>query len=573
MILILCQSSVFDITARLIRDSLKQQGINAVITTTINNNDDYYIILGGNDITGNLPKPGHYEVYQFEQVNREVGFTRPNWFSGTVGQQYVELLKGAVRVYDYSHLNTELLNQQYSLNCKYLPLAYGQTLERNFKNHASRKNQVVFFGSSNSRRKQIFNNLSENGVNVNSHQTIWRGDKEALLNNSRIALNVHFYPEATLETTRIIELLSYGVVVISERSTDPELDRDYENLVVFCDQDNLSTTIKKWQQKSADEINSYVHGALELFRKKVFKYPVSPELKNHNDSSREITDTVCEADNYPFQRAEVAIRKDKNGEHSVLRLKPKPEIDDMPPVSIVTITRNRVDLFPLAISNYHNFNYPVDKLEWVIVDDSDNDQAEKLQQLVTKIDGVKYIKTELHDIADKRNLAVENASNEIIVHMDDDDYYYPVSIFSRVKLLLDHVKTDIKCVGCSDYGIYHLMDSYSFCMNTKHMSEASMAYYKSFWRQQPFKSHVLGESVPFLRNRRKYVMVMPFEFNLVAITHNKNVTRNFRSLEHVSNKKNNSLFKSMPFETQRLLNRIYRKLLRQQQQHELLQVK
>ena len=40
-----------------------------------------------------------------------------------------------------------------------------------------------------------------------------------------------------------------------------------------------------------------------------------------------------------------------------------------PNVSILTPTWNRTNFLPLMINNITTFNYPKDKLEWVIVDD------------------------------------------------------------------------------------------------------------------------------------------------------------------------------------------------------------
>ena len=37
----------------------------------------------------------------------------------------------------------------------------------------------------------------------------------------------------------------------------------------------------------------------------------------------------------------------------------------------------------------------------------------------------------------KRNICVEHADHDIIVHMDDDDYYPPESIYSRVSALIN----------------------------------------------------------------------------------------------------------------------------------------
>ena len=70
--------------------------------------------------------------------------------------------------------------------------------------------------------------------------------------------------------------------------------------------------------------------------------------------------------------------------------------------------------------------------------------------------------------------------------MDDDDYYPPESVLARVKLLLKYYKQGIRCVGCCQIGVYNIVENYSYLMDCKFPSEASLAYTKSFWNENPF---------------------------------------------------------------------------------------
>ena len=109
----------------------------------------------------------------------------------------------------------------------------------------------------------------------------------------------------------------------------------------------------------------------------------------------------------------------------------------MPGLSVITLTRDRPELFKIALNNWYSFKYTPGQLEWIIVDDS---LEPTVGEIVKKIKGVKYIHIPSDlplSIAEKRNIGVENASHEIIAHMDDDDYYYPFSPYARAKLLLD----------------------------------------------------------------------------------------------------------------------------------------
>ena len=51
--------------------------------------------------------------------------------------------------------------------------------------------------------------------------------------------------------------------------------------------------------------------------------------------------------------------------------------NDLPNVSILTITRNRKSYINLMLKNWNGFDYPRDKLEWIILDDGSEDLTEK----------------------------------------------------------------------------------------------------------------------------------------------------------------------------------------------------
>ena len=79
-------------------------------------------------------------------------------------------------------------------------------------------------------------------------------------------------------------------------------------------------------------------------------------------------------------------------------------------------------------------------MEWIIIDDSDNN-IELLPKRLQNNPNIKHIKLdERTSIGQKRNIAVENCSNEFIICMDDDDYYPPNSIRERVGAMIKYKK-------------------------------------------------------------------------------------------------------------------------------------
>jgi hypothetical protein len=218
-----------------------------------------------------------------------------------------------------------------------------------------------------------------------------------------------------------------------------------------------------------------------------------------------------------------------NGQY-ILKL-PVIDRNDLPYVSILTPTYNRRNIFSLAIYNFLNFDYPQNKLEWIIVDDSDSDD---ISDIIPRQSNIKYIRlTDKHySISEKRNIANENAMHNYRVHMDDDDYYPPESIQCRIKILLKY--PEIGCVGCSQIGIYDIINNRSSISSDGDLtiSEASMAYTQHFWESCEFNpTELKGEYRSFIEGRFNKVMDLPYSFIIYALSHNTNYTSKTREIK------------------------------------------
>lgn len=212
--------------------------------------------------------------------------------------------------------------------------------------------------------------------------------------------------------------------------------------------------------------------------------------------------------------------------------------NDLPYVSIITPTYKRRALFGMALRNFENFIYPKHKMQWVIVDDSlENDEVdETVRDLLPRDKRIKFIHIDTKDapmtIATKRNIAVSNSLHSYIVHMDDDDYYPPESILARIKILLKYQSEGIECCGSTLIGTYNLMSNQSSMSSDGpiSLSEASMAYTKKFWEQRPFDDLcVRGEHKYFTEQRLHKIMDIPYSFILIAVNHKNNFTDHLRS--------------------------------------------
>ncbi len=211
--------------------------------------------------------------------------------------------------------------------------------------------------------------------------------------------------------------------------------------------------------------------------------------------------------------------------------------EDCPPISIVTLLYNRRKFFDLACHNIMLSDYPKDKIEWVIVDDSD-DPNEAVSDRVIQV-GLKsapltlvYVPFERKlPISEKRNIGIKRSKHDIVLFMDDDDHY-PETSFSRRVPWLNRHPWKPQCTACTTIACYDLLRGVS-AVNTppwslplkQRISEATLTFYKSWWdaKKFPFKVNV-GEGEGFLEGREQEVLEMPPQQIIVAFSHKKNTS-------------------------------------------------
>ena len=132
-----------------------------------------------------------------------------------------------------------------------------------------------------------------------------------------------------------------------------------------------------------------------------------------------------------------------------------------PLVSVCTPTFNRRPFIPAMLQCFAHQTYPRDRMEWIIIDDG----TDPIEDLVASHPCVKYFRLEEKiSLGKKRNMMHDQARGDIIVYMDDDDYYPPERVSHAVDTLLDHQKrkTGIKLAGSSEMCIYFKSENLRF---------------------------------------------------------------------------------------------------------------
>jgi hypothetical protein len=211
---------------------------------------------------------------------------------------------------------------------------------------------------------------------------------------------------------------------------------------------------------------------------------------------------------------------------------------DCPPITIVTPTYNRKKLFDIAFHNLLSTDYPRDKIEWIVVEDNEKTPhmvGEGIMSFQIQVPEmkIKYIPIEGRmTIGEKRNIAVENASNEIILFMDDDDHYPETSFRRRVAWLTKGTKRgqqDANIACCTTLALYDLKTGIS-AVNVppyeipfaQRISEATLTFKKSAWVERKFPNVSIAEGEDWISGREDQVIEMPPQQIIVAFSHGQN---------------------------------------------------
>lgn len=203
-----------------------------------------------------------------------------------------------------------------------------------------------------------------------------------------------------------------------------------------------------------------------------------------------------------------------------------PAEDNLPCVSVITITRDRRAFIPLAKYCFLVQAYPENKLEWVIVDDG----KDQIKDLVSDIPNVKYVLVdEPLSIGAKRNLAIENASHDVLVMMDDDDVYPNHSVLSRVANLA--LEPRRQCLFSTTIPCYQIHDKKSF-MNvppitlpmSQRVSEATLCFTRKFWEDRKFPDQQIAEGDAFVHGREHMCRELSPQDVIVSLVHKHNTT-------------------------------------------------
>ena len=161
-----------------------------------------------------------------------------------------------------------------------------------------------------------------------------------------------------------------------------------------------------------------------------------------------------------------------------------------PFVSVVTPTYNRRRFIPYLIECYKSQTYPKERMEWIILDDGSDPVGDLFKNL--NLPNVHYLhETEKKNIGAKRNTLNRESCGDIIVAMDDDDYYPPERVSSVVNAFRQ--KPNIQLAGSSEVYMYYTDIKLIYKLGPyapNHATNGTMA-----WRRDYANTHLYDEDV------------------------------------------------------------------------------
>ena len=192
-----------------------------------------------------------------------------------------------------------------------------------------------------------------------------------------------------------------------------------------------------------------------------------------------------------------------------------------PFVSVCTPTYNRRPFISAMLKCFDHQDYPKHRMEWIIVDDG----TDKIEELVKDHPNVRYFKyDEKMTLGKKRNIVHDKSVGDILVYMDDDDYYPPQRVSHAVETL--RANPQALCAGCSELYIYfkHIQKMYQFGpYKANHGTAGTFAFKRELLKDNRYEEDAcLAEEKAFLKDYTVPFVQMDPKKVILVFSHEQN---------------------------------------------------
>ena len=167
-------------------------------------------------------------------------------------------------------------------------------------------------------------------------------------------------------------------------------------------------------------------------------------------------------------------------------------MDNHPFVSVITPTYNRRKFIPTTIRCFLEQTYPKHRMEWIVLDDGSDPVEDIFKEHAKSLPMLRYIReTTKMTIGAKRNRLNQEAKGDIIVAMDDDDYYPPERVAHVVRKFQQNPTVEL--AGASEVYMYYTDIKTIYKLGpyfSNHATNGTMA-----WRRSYGLAHAYDETV------------------------------------------------------------------------------
>lgn len=216
-----------------------------------------------------LPPREQRIVFQMEQS------VSPRWFT----QEYLSILYNSLAVFDYSLINIAYLGSQlkgqlklYHVPVEPVPLAALLPVQIMPAVNPIDRQGIVFYGDPKSARRQRFLRELKKRFDIEVVQELYGEALWYRLIQAKLVLNIHYYENALLETTRISECLTLGLSVVSEASVDQGTFSRFGSRLVFTQTGEI--------EAMAQVISQYLSGTHDCEQSLPNDFEAGHDLKN-----------------------------------------------------------------------------------------------------------------------------------------------------------------------------------------------------------------------------------------------------------------------------------------------------
>ena len=194
-----------------------------------------------------------------------------------------------------------------------------------------------------------------------------------------------------------------------------------------------------------------------------------------------------------------------------------------PFVSVLTPTYNRRRFIPALIKCFKAQEYPQSRMEWLILDDG----TDKVKDLfdASGLTNIRYYSEDSkQNIGVKRNRLNELAKGEIVVCMDDDDFYPPERVSHAVSKLTSQKGALI--AGSSELFMYYTDNKKIYKIGPYgqwHATNGTMAYYKRYFDTHKYDETVThAEETSFLNRYSEPMVQLNSDRVMLVLSHTEN---------------------------------------------------